>query len=83
LWGFAKSVAIENASYNITINTINLGYAETGMIQTVPEEYRRNILAQIPAGRFCSGKEILNTISYIMNTAYLTGSAIDLNGGLV
>jgi NAD(P)-dependent dehydrogenase (short-subunit alcohol dehydrogenase family) len=83
LWGLSKSVAIENASHNITINSINLGYSELGMIETVPEEFRRQVVSQIPAGMLCEPKDILNTVNYLMTTRYITGSSIDLTGGLV
>jgi NAD(P)-dependent dehydrogenase (short-subunit alcohol dehydrogenase family) len=82
LWGLTKSIAIENASLNITINNINLGYSELGMIENVPDEYRKIILAQIPSGILCPPGDILNTVNYLRQTRYITGSSIDLNGGL-
>ena len=83
LWGLSKSIAIENAALNITINNINLGYSELGMIEMVPDEYKKAIIAQIPAGILCEPKDILNTVRYIRSTRYLTGASIDLNGGLI
>jgi NAD(P)-dependent dehydrogenase (short-subunit alcohol dehydrogenase family) len=83
LWGLSKSIAIENAALNITINNINLGYSELGMIEMVPDEYKKVIIAQIPAGILCEPKDILNTVRYIRSTRYLTGTSIDLNGGLI
>lgn len=83
LWGLSKSIAIENASLNITINNVNLGYSELGMIETVPEEYITKIIAQIPAGELCSAQDILNTVNYLRSTKYITGASIDLNGGLI
>ena len=32
LWGLSKSIAIENAIFNISINNINLGYSELGYL---------------------------------------------------
>ena len=83
LWGMTKSLAIENASLNVTINNINLGYSELGMISSVPEEFRKQITAQIPAGYLCEANDILSTVEYLRNTKYITGSSIDLSGGLV
>ncbi len=83
LWGLSKSVAIENAIYNISINNINLGYSELGMIETVPDEFKKQIISQIPAGMLCEPKDILSTVKYLMTTRYITGSSIDLTGGLV
>lgn len=83
LWGLSKSVAIENASLNITINNINLGYSELGMIEMVPDEFKKKIIAQIPAGMLCEAGDILNTVNYLRSTRYITGSNIELSGGLV
>lgn len=83
LWGMAKSIAIENAILNITINNINLGYSELGMIEMVPDDYKKNIISQIPMGILCPPEDILNTVNYLMATKYITGSSIDLSGGLI
>lgn len=83
LWGMSKSIAVENARLNININNINLGYSELGMIETVPEEYKNKIISQIPSGELCSSEDILRTVNYLKSTRYITGSSIDLNGGLV
>jgi len=81
--GMIKSIALENAQKNITINNINLGYFKVGMINTVPEELQKQIKSKIAFNEFGDPENILKTVDYIRNTAYLTGSCIDLNGGLV
>lgn len=83
LWGLSKSIAVENASLNITINNINMGYSELGMINTVPEEFKKQIISQIPAGSLCEPADILRTVNYLRETKYITGSSIDLSGGIV
>ena len=83
LWGMTRSIAVENASHGITINNINMGYSELGMIGQVPEKYMNFIIDSIPEKRVCPSEDILNTVEYLRNTSYITGSSIDLNGGLV
>lgn len=83
LWGMAKSISSENASLNITINNINLGYSELGMIETVPEKFKQDVVSQIPAGMLCMPIDILNTVNYLITTGYVNGASIDLNGGLI
>jgi len=83
LWGLAKSIASENGAKNITINNINLGYFNIGMIEQVPENYLHTLINSIPAKRLGNPNEISNTVDYIMNTGYLNGVSIDLNGGLI
>ena len=84
LIGLTKTLSVENAMFGITVNSINLGYTNAGMgINDVPERYREIITNQIPEKRFCEPIEIFNTVEYIIKTEYLSGSIIDLNGGLI
>lgn len=82
LWGLSKAIAEENAQKNITINTINLGYFNIGMIKEVPENLLERIIDTIPAKRLGDPDEIFSTVNFIINNAYLNGSEINLNGGL-
>ena len=81
--GMIKSIALENAQKGITINNINLGYFKVGMINTIPLEMQEKIKSKIATNEFGDPENIFNTIQYIRKTAYLTGSCVDLNGGLV
>jgi NAD(P)-dependent dehydrogenase (short-subunit alcohol dehydrogenase family) len=82
--GLTKSLAIENASKGITVNSINLGYVNLGMgIEQVPAEYQAKMKTRIPAGRFCEPIEIYQTIEYLIKTEYVNGSCIDINGALI
>lgn len=84
LWGLSKSLACENANKGITVNCINLGYSNVGMgVNNVSESFRQNILDRIPVKRFCEPQEILNTIDFLINTEYVNGSDIDINGNLL
>lgn len=84
LIGLTKSLAIENASKGITVNAINLGYVNLGMgVNDVPKAYQIKMKSQIPLGRFCEPHEIYNTIKYIIDTEYLNGASININGGII
>jgi NAD(P)-dependent dehydrogenase (short-subunit alcohol dehydrogenase family) len=84
LIGLTKSLAIENASLGITVNAINLGYADLGMgMNDVTVEYKKKLKNLIPAGRFCNPEEIYSIVEFIINTEYLNGADVDLNGGLI
>ena len=82
LWGLTKTVAIENATYGITINTVNLGYFDIGMIKDVPTDLLNKIINSIPIGKLGDLVNILKTVEYLIATDYITGSQINLNGGL-
>lgn len=83
LWGMSKALAVENGNKNVTINNINLGYFNIGMIEQVPGDYLESLIQSIPAKRLGTPEEILSAVNFIINNAYFNGSSIDLNGGLV
>jgi NAD(P)-dependent dehydrogenase (short-subunit alcohol dehydrogenase family) len=82
LWGMTKSLAQENANLNITINDINMGYSELGMIKNVPSKFLEDLVTQIPSNNLCPKEDIFKTVEYLRNCSYINGSSIDLNGGL-
>lgn len=81
--GMIKSIAVENAQKGITINNINLGYFKVGMINTIPQELQEKIKDKIALKEFGDPSNIYKTIEYIRQTPYMTGSCLDVNGGLV
>lgn len=46
--GFTKSLALELAKTNVTVNAICPGFIDTEMVAEVPEEVRQKIVAKIP-----------------------------------
>ncbi len=83
LWGLSKAIAVENGHKGITINNINLGYVNAGMtLNDVPDKLREQIIQQIPAKKLGSLEDILKTVQYLIDTEYINGTSIDLNGGL-
>ncbi len=82
LWGLVKSLSKEVKGKDITINNINLGYFNIGMIEQVPQQLQEDIKSRIPKERFGEPGELFNLIEYIRGSAYLNGSSFDINGGL-
>jgi acetoacetyl-CoA reductase/3-oxoacyl-[acyl-carrier protein] reductase len=82
LWGMTRAIAAENASKNITINNINLGYFNIGMISVVPETIQQTIKENIPMKKFGNPIDIFTTVKYLIDCDYITGTSIDINGGL-
>ena len=78
----AKTVAVENMLKNITCNTIQLGYFDGGLTYNIPEEFRNQILETIPAKRWGTIEELENVVRFIINTPYVNGTNIKINGGI-
>ena len=83
LWGLTRSIAVENVKNGITINNLNLGYFNLGMISEVPSDFQDLLKMKIPAGRFGEPKNILNAIQLLIENDYINGSSIDINGGVI
>ncbi|MBK8982193.1 MAG: SDR family oxidoreductase [Ignavibacteria bacterium] len=82
LWGMTRSMAAENAGKGITINCLNLGYFEIGMITEVSDEYQAIVKKKIPTGKFGDPKNILNAINFLIGSDYINGSTLDINGAI-
>lgn len=82
LWGLMKTVVQENAGKNITCNTLNLGYFDIGRIREVPEKYLEELKSRIPNKKLGNPDDIFKTIQLLMDTTYINGACIDINGGL-
>jgi acetoacetyl-CoA reductase len=82
--GFAKALALENASKGITVNVIAPGYIATEMVQAVPEEVlKTKILPLIPVGRLGEADEIARAVVFLAadDAGFITGSTLTANGG--
>ncbi|HNW98548.1 MAG TPA: SDR family NAD(P)-dependent oxidoreductase [Bacteroidales bacterium] len=83
LWGLSKSIAVENASKGITINSLNLGYFNIGMISDVSSEIQEKIKEKIPSNSFGDPINIYNSVNYIIASDYINGASIDINGCII
>jgi NAD(P)-dependent dehydrogenase (short-subunit alcohol dehydrogenase family) len=82
LWGLTKSIAAENAKKGITVNTLNLGYFDIGMIAEVPQEILDGIIKMIPVQQLGNPENIYTAVNYLIASDYITGTSVDINGGL-
>ena len=82
--GFTKSMAREVASRNITVNAVAPGYITTDMVQKLPEDVQKDILAQIPMSRFGTPEDVAEVVTFLCTdgASYVTGQVIGIDGGL-
>ena len=84
LVGVARSIARELGSRNITANVVAPGFVTTDMTDALPEERRKQILAQVPAGRYGATEEVAAAVTFLASdaAAYITGAVLPVDGGL-
>ncbi len=82
--GFAKSMAKEVGSRNITINTVAPGFIDTDMTRELSDEIKDTLLSSIPLNRLGKGKEIAHAVAFLASAGagYITGETIHVNGGM-
>lgn len=82
--GFAKSMAKEVGSRNITVNTVAPGFIDTDMTRELSDDIKNGLLASIPLSRLGQASEIAHAVSFLASNgaAYITGETIHVNGGL-
>ncbi len=82
--GMSKSLAIEYAKKNITINCVSPGFIETSMTQNIAEKVRLFLTSRIPMGRLGTGQDVSNCVAFLCSesSSYITGETIHVNGGM-
>ncbi len=82
--GMTKTLALELASRNITVNAIAPGFVETAMTDVLPEAAKAKLLEQIPLGRIAQPIEIARVALFLASSGadYITGQCICVDGGL-
>ncbi|MDB9761915.1 3-oxoacyl-[acyl-carrier-protein] reductase [Alphaproteobacteria bacterium] len=84
LVGMTKSLALEVASRNITVNCIAPGFIKTPMTEALNEDQQNKLMQKIPIQRFGMPEDIAAASVYLSSNeaSYITGTTIHVNGGL-
>jgi 3-oxoacyl-[acyl-carrier protein] reductase len=82
--GFAKSLAREVGSRNITVNCIAPGFIDTDMTRALGDEQRDALVRQIPLGRLGRVEDVAAAALYLASpgASYITGCTLHVNGGM-
>jgi 3-oxoacyl-[acyl-carrier protein] reductase len=84
LIGFGKSLALELASRNITVNMVAPGFIATDMLKEFSEEQSAEINKSIPLGEMGEPEDVAALVNFLASQAarYIVGETIQINGGL-
>jgi len=84
LVGLARSISRELGGRGITANVVAPGFIDTEMTAVLPDDQKKQYLANIPAGRFATPEEVASVVRFVAShdAAYITGAVIPVDGGL-
>ena len=80
----SKSLAIEYAKKNITINCVSPGLIQSKMTDKIVESIKAVLTSRIPMSKLGTGEDVSNTVAFLSSDAasYITGETIHVNGGM-
>ena len=80
----SKSLAIEYAKKNISVNCVSPGFIQTKMTEKISEEMKNTLLSRIPMNKLGTADDVSNTVAFLSSEAssYITGETIHVNGGM-
>ena len=82
--GMSKSLAIEYAKKNITVNCVSPGFIVSDMTMNIAEKLRLYLTSRIPMGKLGTGEDVSNCVAFLSSeqASYVTGETIHVNGGM-
>ena len=82
--GMSKSLAIEYAKKNITINCVSPGFIISNMTMNIAEKVKLYLTSRIPMGKLGTGEDVSNCVAFLSSdqASYITGETIHVNGGM-
>ena len=82
--GMSKSLAIEYAKKNITVNCVSPGFIISDMTMNIAEKVKIYLTSRIAMGKLGSGEDVSNCVAFLSSeqASYITGETIHVNGGM-
>ena len=82
--GMSKSLAIEYAKKNITINCVSPGFIISDMTMNIADKVKLYLTSRIPMGKLGTGEDVSNCVAFLSSdqASYITGETIHVNGGM-
>lgn len=81
---FARSLAKEMGSRQITVNAVAPGFIETDMTEQLDVAIKDKMIAQVPLNRLGQAQDIADAVSFLASdrASYVTGTVLHVNGGM-
>lgn len=82
--GMMRSLSKETAKRKITVNCVSPGFIDTELITGLSPEKKAEYQKMVPMARFGTPEEVADAVLFLAGrqAAYITGSVLEINGGI-
>jgi NAD(P)-dependent dehydrogenase (short-subunit alcohol dehydrogenase family) len=82
--GLTRTLALELANWNVTVNCVAPGATDTPMLQALKDAVRQGMLEHIPLKRFAKAEDVAAAHLFFCSddAAYVTGQVLFVDGGI-
>lgn len=82
--GLTRTMALELAARNVTVNAVAPGFIDTDMTNKLDEKVRQQFIDRVPSGRLGTPEDVAEAVAFLAGdgAAYITGQTLHVNGGL-
>ena len=82
--GMSKSLSVEYAKKNITVNCVSPGFIVSDMTMNIADKVKLYLTSRIPMGKLGTGEDVSNCVAFLSSeqASYVTGETVHVNGGM-
>jgi 3-oxoacyl-[acyl-carrier protein] reductase len=80
--GLTKTLAVECGRRGVTVNALSPGFMQTALTGDVPQAAVDRLLDRVPLARITTAEEVARATAFIVDSGYMTGQVISVDGGL-
>jgi 3-oxoacyl-[acyl-carrier protein] reductase len=83
--GLSKAMSKELGRFGIRVNVVAPGFIATDMTEGLTEAVKRKAVEHIPLGRMGTAEEVAHLVAFLASdrAAYMTGSVVSVDGGII
>jgi 3-oxoacyl-[acyl-carrier protein] reductase len=80
--GFTKALSREVGRYGVTVNVVAPGFVESALTASLPEKLKKSLLERTDVRRTAEPGEIAQAVKFCIESDYMTGSTVAVDGGM-
>lgn len=80
--GFSKALSKEVGPYGVTVNVVAPGFVESALTASLPDKLRQSLIDRTSVRRTAEPQEIAQAVKFCVESDFMTGSTVAVDGGM-